>query len=648
MEFTPLDTKYTLKGYESRRMKKISLHRMQALLETDEVYAGEQLDQNLVGRIQIVNELMEHIPLEEWMMKDWSQRGLGCSIVTKIRKSYHDYAQQVMEFTPLDTKYTLKGYESRRMKKISLHRMQALLEMDEVYAVYECHGYAMSDKGDHEIFTVSIDSGHPKLDQLFTRYDSVFRFLRLLQGRHGGGGDQGSLLPQSMRLDVTRFIGIDIESWLFSINEYFSFLNTPVDQHLRIVRLNLEGAVIECFCKMTWNGLITDWDRHLGKRECVERIPSVTVFILPRRSVIKTPVLPTPPKAIFNLNGKPLVIKWISLVERQERLSKGLCFNCDNQWTRWHKLPGKFLLLMTNNDEDTGPRCGLGCSMVTKLGKVTHNHAQQKISLHRMQALLETDEVYDVYECYGFTMSDKGDHEISTVSTNSGHPELDQLLARYDSVFQEHQFYMKHSKCVFGVREVEYLGHIISARGVEIAVKGIESKLKVLLLREFHDTPSVGHGGIKKTLVGLSTLFFWKGMLWEDVSIDFLTRLLVFKGNTVIIIVVDRLKKVVSPSSKFIGTFVEDLNAHGSKKINSKASTLIFSQPPRQWMSLVELCGPEVVSPSSKFIGTFAEDLNAHGSKKINSKASTLIFSQPPRQRMSLVELCGPEFTNGG
>lgn len=41
---------------------------------------------------------------------------------------------------------------------------------------------------------------------------------------------------------------------------------------------------------------------------------------------------------------------------------------------------------------------------------------------------------------------------------------------------------------------------------------GVESKLKIPLLSEFHDTPSAGHGGIKKMLVGLSTLFYWKGM----------------------------------------------------------------------------------------------------------------------------------------
>ena len=81
----------------------------------------------------------------------------------------------------------------------------------------------------------------------------------LLQVRHGGGGEQG--LPRSMRLDVPRFTGVDPESWLFSINEYFSLLNTPADQRLRIVGFNLERAAAEWFLWMTRNGLITDWAR---------------------------------------------------------------------------------------------------------------------------------------------------------------------------------------------------------------------------------------------------------------------------------------------------------------------------------------------------------------------------------------------------
>ncbi|GJT16062.1 ty3-gypsy retrotransposon protein [Tanacetum coccineum] len=65
----------------------------------------------------------------------------------------------------------------------------------------------------------------------------------------------------------------------------------------------------------------------------------------------KPALLPTPPKVGVNSGSTPLPIKWISPAERQERLSKGLCFNCDNKWVRGHKCPGKFLLLMAN-DED--------------------------------------------------------------------------------------------------------------------------------------------------------------------------------------------------------------------------------------------------------------------------------------------------------
>ncbi|GKF01042.1 hypothetical protein Tco_0027965, partial [Tanacetum coccineum] len=37
----------------------------------------------------------------------------------------------------------------------------------------------------------------------------------------------------------------------------------------------------------------------------------------------------------------------------QERLNKGLCFNCDNKWVHGHKCSGKFLLLMADEDDDT-------------------------------------------------------------------------------------------------------------------------------------------------------------------------------------------------------------------------------------------------------------------------------------------------------
>ncbi|GKB62712.1 hypothetical protein Tco_0918898 [Tanacetum coccineum] len=51
----------------------------------------------------------------------------------KLGKVTHDYSQQNMEFTLDNKTYLLQWDESLRMKLISLHRMQALLETNDVY-----------------------------------------------------------------------------------------------------------------------------------------------------------------------------------------------------------------------------------------------------------------------------------------------------------------------------------------------------------------------------------------------------------------------------------------------------------------------------------------------------------------------------------
>ncbi|GJY91593.1 retrotransposon-related protein [Tanacetum coccineum] len=236
--------------------------------------------------------------------------------------------------------------------------------------------------------------------------------------RHGeGGGNNLSLtLPCSMRLNVPKFLGTDLDSWIFAITEYFTLLNTSVDQRLRVVGFNLEGDAMEWFRWMSRNKLITTWEgfsksvqNHFGPckyedpqgalskllqagtRELVVSKPtslgdafalarvtearlddqwvSATTsketstsasqtltkptprFGTSRQENPKSPVLPTPPKVGSNDVAAPLPIKWISPAEQQERLTKGLCFNCDNKWVRGHKCPGKFLLLMSNEDD---------------------------------------------------------------------------------------------------------------------------------------------------------------------------------------------------------------------------------------------------------------------------------------------------------
>nr|GEX28424.1 Ty3/gypsy retrotransposon protein [Tanacetum cinerariifolium] len=73
---------------------------------------------------------------------------------------------------------------------------------------------------------------------------------------------------------------------------------------------------------------------------------------------------------------------------------------------------------------------------------------------------------------------------------------------------------------------------------------GIESKLKELLLSEFHNTPTTGHSDVKNMLVGLSALFYWKGMRKSTEEL------------IVIFVVVDRFNK-----SAYFGPLPASFNA---------------------------------------------------------------------------------------
>lgn len=118
------------------------------------------------------------------------------------------------------------------------------------------------------------------------------------------------------------------------------------------------------------------------------------------------------------------------------------------------------------------------------------------------------------------------------------------------------------------------------------------SSLKKALMEEFHGTPMAGHGGIKRTMVRLSQLFFWPNMrtkvqdfvekcvicqeikfstkasgdllqplpmptkVWDDLTVDFIVGLPTSRGCTVIMVVVDRLTKYAH-----FGVLPSDFNA---------------------------------------------------------------------------------------
>jgi len=124
----------------------------------------------------------------------------------------------------------------------------------------------------------------------------------------------------------------------------------------------------------------------------------------------------------------------------------------------------------------------------------------------------------------------------------------------------------------FSIRD----GMILCNGRVWVPTKG---EIRNQLLREFHDVPKAGYGGVLKTYAALSTLFFWprmkqdvanhikncevcqttkyatgklQGLLqplslptqpWQNTSMDFITQLPRSEGHTAICVVVDRFSK---------------------------------------------------------------------------------------------------------
>ncbi|XP_057485835.1 fucosyltransferase 2-like [Actinidia eriantha] len=68
---------------------------------------------------------------------------------------------------------------------------------------------------------------------------------------------------RSMKIEVPRFDGTDVSGWIFKIEQFFQFYNTPVGQRILISSFNLDGPALSWFKWMHSNGFIESWKGFL-------------------------------------------------------------------------------------------------------------------------------------------------------------------------------------------------------------------------------------------------------------------------------------------------------------------------------------------------------------------------------------------------
>ncbi|GKB69971.1 ty3-gypsy retrotransposon protein [Tanacetum coccineum] len=364
-----------------------------------------------------------------------------------------------MEFSLANTTYSLKGDESLRMKRISLHHMQALLEVDDVYGVYEVYSFSMvpATLPPHPRLSEASILGLPNFEDMF--------------------------IVEAGALDV------GTGSVLIQNGKPMSYFSQKLGPRMRVAATYQKElfAIVEAVYK---------WRQYLLGCSFTIRIDHRSLKEL-MQQVIQTP-----------------------LQQKYVRKLMGFDFAIE------------YKISATNLVAD---------------------------ALSRMYD--EADDVIAAFMALSQPLVSLVDVNLRKENEN-----LDELKVIHQK--------LKHKEVLDGFRREQ--GMVLFRDSYFI---GVESKLKELLLSEFHNTSMARHIGVKKMLMGMSALFYWKGMrksiedfirkvlvcqqikystqaptsllqplltpseVWEDVSMDFIMGLPVCKDLSVILVVVDRFTK---------------------------------------------------------------------------------------------------------
>nr|GEW42420.1 Ty3/gypsy retrotransposon protein [Tanacetum cinerariifolium] len=504
----------------------------------------------------------------------------GPDVVLRIQwlqnlgKVTHDYAHQTLKFILLDTTYSLKDDDSHRMKKISLHQMQAMLEHDDVYEVYVVH---------HLYIETEVEEMRPKtvgpclaeLEQLFLKFDSLFQVPTTLPP-YRSIEHCIHLLPKTKPVNVRpyRYPHYQKEEMEKLVNEILSqgiirFSQSPFSSPGLLVKKK-DGSYRFCVDYWTLNAVtVKDKLPILTADEIFDELGEHQFYVKKTKCVFGAETLEYLGHMIsrrgVDMDPKKVIadgFRWggqeaTAFQELKQQLSTTPILSLPD-YTQEFVVKAdasdydiKAVLLQHNRpisyfSRKLGPRMRAAATYQKELfaiveavykwcqylvGRQFKIRTDHKSIKELMQQVIETS-IQQKYarKLMGFDFVVEYKPRVANQVSDA----LSRMYVDGELVKAE---FMAISKPIVGLlgnlksenetlKELQALHQQLDTgsgsdgfrreQGLSIFCNryyvGMESKLNALLLYEFHDTPSAGHGGMKKMLVTLSALFYWRGM----------------------------------------------------------------------------------------------------------------------------------------
>nr|GEU54449.1 hypothetical protein [Tanacetum cinerariifolium] len=405
--------------------------------------------------------------------------------------------------------------ESLRMKRISLHHMQALLEVDDVYGMYEVHSFSMVTEG---IITSSemTESISPEIEQLFVRFSSLFQVPTTLPP-HRTIDHRIHLLPHTKPVNVRTY-------------HYPHYQNGKME---KLVKEMTEQGIIR-FTQSSFSSPVLLVKKKDGSyRFCVDyrALNEVTIkdkFPIPIADEmfdelgganIFTKIdlrVSYGMACTYNAKANPRILRTCRILSMGDMQNKAF----QDLKARLSEAPILGLPSFKDMFIVEADASDVGIGVVLMQNRKPLSYFNRKLGPRMCLEATYQKELFAIVEAVY-----KWQHYLlgCRFTIRTDHRSLKELMQQENETLDElkiiHQK-LERKEVLDGFRQEQ--GMILFRDRYFI---GAESKLKELLLFVFHNTSMAEHSGVKKMLVRTSALFYWKGM-WKSIE-DFIRKCLV-------------------------------------------------------------------------------------------------------------------------